>query len=437
MNTQRLDTSETPHVRLTQCIGDVQISSWQRQGVEVRGAAYRAAVTQTDEISIEAKTAVSLLLPPHSRLTIGRIAGNLTIKHVAGLIGVEVVGGNLTLHNVGNTQVAQVDGQVQGEGLNGALKLTAVAANITLRNTHNVTIEQAGGDVSIQFVNGDVALGEIAGDLVVRTVSGALQATRIGGTARLRNLGGGLHLPQVQGAVHLLGGLAQGEHWLSGTGDLFLYWPTDAPLSLIAEGKQIVNRLKLRDVQETTVVVATAVDIEATHLSSYLTDHKTTLRLQTTERIALLPWNGRDEPAAADESVFVVAQSKSKKAKARKKKAKKAGEVTGEVWQTAVAQGVSEVLLSIELEFGPEWKHRLAALELDRRLIAAIDTGLRRLTPTTQAANQPTQPTQPTSPPALATFHKAEQAVKKSLRQAEESMEVTRGKIDRLAEDET
>lgn len=429
MNTQRLDTSETPHVRLTQCTGDVQIGSWQRQGVEVRGAAYRAAMTQADEINIEAETAVSLLLPPHSRLTIGRIAGNLTIKHVAGLIGVEAVGGNLTLHNVGSTQVAQVDGQVQGEGLDGALKLTAVAANITLRNTHDITIERAGGDLSIQFVNGDVALGEIAGDLVVRTVSGTLQATRIGGTARLRNLGGALHLPQVQGAVHLLGGLAQGEHLLSGAGDLFLYWPGRAPLSLVAEGRQIVNRLKLRDVQETAVAVATGADTETIRLSGYLADHKTALRLQTTGRIALLPWNGRDEPAEADERVFIVEREQERESKDEGREA----EIAGKVWETAVARGVAEVLLSIELEFGPEWKHRFAALELDRRLIAAIDAELRRLTPAIQATTQPTQPTNPSS---FATFHKARQAVEKSLHQAEESMDVTRRRIGRLEEKE-
>ncbi len=436
MNTQRLDTSDAPHVRLTHCAGDVQIGSWQRQGVEMRGTAYSATMTQADEIIIEAETAVSLLLPPHSRLTIGRVAGNLTIKHVAGLTGVEAVSGDLTLHNVGSVQVAQVGGQVHGEGLDGALKLTAVAGNITLRNTHDVTIQQAGGDLNLQFVNGDVALGEIEGDLTVRTVSGALHATRVGGTARLRNLGGALLLPQAQGAVHLLGGLVQGEHLLSGAGDLFLYWPGRAPLSLTAEGRQIVNRLKLQDVTET------AVSAQATRLTGYLADHKTALRLHTTARIALLPWNGREEPGEADENVFVP-EPEAERAQESESRARATQEEKGEVWETAVARGVAEVLLSIELEFGPEWKHRFAALELEKRLIAAIHAELHRLTPTAQATSQPTHPAQPTSQPhqpakpsSLATFHKAEQAVEKSLLQAEESMDVTRRRIGRLEDDE-
>lgn len=446
MNTQRLNTSDAPHVRLTQCAGDVQIGSWQRQAVEARGATFHVAMSQPDEVAIEGETAVSLLLPPHSRLTIGRIAGNLTIKHVAGLIGVEAVAGNLTLHSVGSVQVAQVGGQVQGEGIDGALKLTAVATNITLRNTHDVTIQRAGGDLSIQFINGDVALGEIEGDLAVRTVSGALHAARVGGMARLRNLGGALHLPQVQGTVHLLGGVAQGEHLLSGAGDLFLYWPGRAPLSLTAEGRQIVNRLKLREVTET------AVSAEAIRLTGYLADHKTALRLQTTGRIALLPWNGRDESVEADESVFVpeleqeLEQEREGQGEGEQEGENKARatEVKDEVWETAVARGVAEVLLSIELQFGPEWKHRFAALELEKRLIAAIQAELLRLTPAVQTVNQPTsqpnqptsQPSQPVTPPSLATFHKAEQAVEKSLRQAEESMDVTRSRIGRLEDDE-
>ncbi len=417
MNEQRFDTGDTPHVVLVLCGGDVQIGSWQRQAVEINGEVFAAEMPEVDGVQVQAETAVSLRIPRHSRLTIADVPGSITIKHVAGLIKVGAVQGNVTLSTVGNVQVESIGGSLHGEGVDGPLTITAVATNTTLRNTASIAIQQIAGGVSIRYANGDVELGAVKGDLDAHTISGKLHVAQVQGAAKLSNLGGTLNLPDVQGVVHLVGGMVEGEHQVAGQSDLFLYWPSAAPLSLLAEGSRIYNELKLRRLTET------AVSDTLTSLSGYIEHQKTRLRLQTAARIGLLPWDGSGEPAYANDSLFApppepVAEPVSEPAPMQ---------TAGANVSTAVARAVAEVLTSIELELGPEWKHRFTALELDKRLEAAIASELLR--PKTPEEAAPDAATAVT--PGMAAFARAEQQVQKSLGQAEASMEVTRGRLSK------
>lgn len=421
MMERRFDTGNTPHVVLTLCGGDVQIGSWQRPAVEISGEVFEAEMPEVDLVQARAETAVSLRIPRHSRLTIADVPGSMTIKHVAGLIKVSAVQGNVTLSTVGNVQVESIGGSLHGEGIDGPLTVTAVAANtsdaVTLRNTASVTIQQVAGGVSLRYANGDVELGTVNGSLEVHTISGSLRVTQAKGGVRLSNLGSAVNLPDVQGVVHLVGGLVEGEHLVAGQSDLFLYWPSAAPLSLLAEGSRIHNELKLRRLTET------AVSDTLTSLSGYIEHQKTCLRLQTPARIGLLPWNGSGEPAYADDSLFAPSPEPAAEPAAGPAPMQRVDIKIS----TAVSRAVAEVLTSIELELGPEWKHRFTALELDKRLEAAIAAELLR--PKTPEKAAPDAAT--TVTPGMAAFAKAEHQVQKSLGQAEASMEVTRGRLSK------
>ncbi|MCB8920462.1 MAG: hypothetical protein H6662_02665 [Ardenticatenaceae bacterium] len=425
MHEQLIDTSETPHVMLTRCGGDVTIATWQRKAVAVSGEGCDVETPEVDVVQVGADTAVSLRIPPHSRLTIGDVSGNLTIKHVAGLVSIGQVTGDLRLATVGNVQ-AKSAAKLHGEGIDGPLTVTAVTQTILLRNTRDVAIEQAGGDVSIRYANGDVALGRIGGRLDLRTISGSLTVKWVDGTVYFGNLGGQVMLSDVRSVVHLVGGLMQGEHTITGSADLFVYWPTGAALSLTAEAAQIRNGLKLRSVTETTSEGLTT-------LTGYLKDFKTALRLHTPARIGLLPWDGSGEPDYADGDVlFAPPPEPAAEPAAVPVQAVDVG------MGTAVSRAVAEVLTSIELELGPEWKHRFAALELEKRLTEAIaaelQSDLTAALATTPAAAPVAAPPAPTA--GIAAFRQAEQAVQKSLQQAEESMEVTRARAAGTAAEE-
>lgn len=458
MGERRFDTGETPHVVLSLCAGDVSVASWRRQAIEVSGAAFRAENSELDVVQVWAETAVSLKVPLHCRLTIGRVDGALTIKGVAGLAGIGQVQGDLTLSTVGSVQVERIGGALRGEGLDGPLAVTDAAQTVTLRNTQDVTIQQAGGSISIRYANGDVILGQVAGALEAHTLSGNLQVDTVGGPARLDNLGGPLLLRDAQDVVHLVGSLAQGEHQVSGQSDIFLYWPGKAPLYLVAEASQIYNGLKLRRKTET------AISPTLTALSGIIENHKTELRLATPARIGLLSWDGRGEPALADgNALFAPPPAPPNEPPAVEPPA--GGSSPGlpatppatpaafspAALEAAIARGVGEVLASIELEFGPEWKYRFAALNLAERLQAAVLAELARRDaesekPGAGSAEREAGGGVPDSglsvsmavaegdsgqpiTPGQKAFHKAETAVVRSLEQAEESMDKTRSRL--------
>ena len=108
MNEQIIDTSETPHVILTRCGGDVTIATWQRKAVAASGEGCGVETPEVDVVQVTADTAVSLHMPPHSRLTIGDVPGSLTIKNIAGLVNIGQVAGDLLLATVGNVQIKSV-----------------------------------------------------------------------------------------------------------------------------------------------------------------------------------------------------------------------------------------------------------------------------------------------------------------------------------------
>ncbi len=429
MGEQRIDTGDTPHVMLTLCGGDVSVASWQRKAVEIIGEAFSAEMPEVDVVQVQAETAVSLHIPLHSRLTLADVSGSVTIKHISGLVNVGAVQGSVTLSTVGNVQVKSVGSSLHGEGIDGPLTVSAVSANtpeaVILRNTANVTIQQIQGGVSIRYANGDVELGTVSGSLDLHTISGSLHVAQAGSTARLSNLGGEVNLPDVQGVVHLAGGLVEGEHLVAGQSDLFLYWPNAAPLSLLAEASRIHNGIKLQRITET------AVSDTITSLSGYIEHQKTRLRLQTPARIGLLPWDGNAEPSYVDgEKLFAPPPEPTVQTALNPVPMPAAGVGI----ETAVSRGVAEVLASIELELGPEWKHRFVALELDERLRAAIAAEFLDHKPPKEA-NANLAATAVT--PGMAAFAKAEEQVQKSLHQAEESIEVARGRLGKSQTAET
>lgn len=403
MSEQRIDTQETPHVVVSGCVGDLIISRWTRAGVGVTGEQFTAVSPELDLVTIASEKPLQIQTPTHARLTIQTVQGNLTIKHVAGLVKVGQVQENLTLKSVGSIQIEDVQQEVQGESVDGPLRITAVHGPITLRNCSDVQIETADQGVSVRYVNGRVTLGSVEGDLDLHTISSDLTVTAVSGHVRASNLGGQNRLTDVQGRVVLGGGLVSGEHSVQAQGGIYLYWPTSAPLHLQATGGEIVNKLPLKQPIQ-------SVENGLTTLSGYIQNRKTFLVLKTVGQIGLTTWDQSGEPVfvAAD---FVATPSSPVVAD------------TPAVshLETAVSQAVNQVLARIEMEFGLEWKHRLAAMELADRLTAALMRQLAQL-PSTSAALTP-------ATPGVQAFARAETAVRHSLQKVSDSLDKARQKL--------
>lgn len=411
MNEQRFDTNDTPHVMLQQAQGTVTIGSWIRSAVTVTGETATAVAPEANLVTITAVTDIQIMMPTHGRLTIETVQGNLTIKHVAGLAKIGQVHGDLTLKNVGDVQVDVVQGALHGEGIDGPLTAGDVGQQVTLRNTHQVEIRQAQQAASIRYVNGRVTLGHVGGSLDLHTISEDLTITEAGADVKLSNLGGQNKLLQAQGPIFLVGGLVMGEHSFTGQDDIFVYWPSAAPVNLVATAAKISNRLRLRQAGETS-------EGETVTLTGFIEHRKTFLILKTPGRMGLVKWDRSGEPAFTATDFDFTEPTPA--APPVEMSAALPIEAVGIGIGTAVSQGVANVINRLELELGPEWGRRFAALELEEKFVAAITAELSHLEP-------PVPSVQPT--PGTAAFHKAEQKVAQSLQKVTATMDKTRKKL--------
>lgn len=411
MSDQRFDTGDAPHVMLKTCAQDVTIGSWTRQAVTFSGDAFTAESPEANLIIGSSTAPLTVQLPANSRLTLDGVAGSLTIKNVAGLIKIGQVQGDLHLKQVGNTQVDVVEGELQADNLNGPFHAAELARAAAFRNVGDVQVDRAQTAVSLRYVNGRITLGDVAGPLQVHTVSGSLLVQRCGAEAHLSNLGGQVTLPAAA-VVWLVGGLVPGEHTITAQERIYVYWPSLAPLNLIATGSEIVSTLPLKQ-------AANTVDDSQTTLTGYIKDRKTFLVLKAAGRIGLTTWDGSGVPPFAEADflppppVVVTAEPPAPAAPA-------------EPVEAAVARAVADVLNRLELELGPEWGRRFAALELEDQLTAAVRRELAAAAGT--AAPLPAA-MPPAASPGMVAFDQAETAVRHSLQKIEDGLAQARQKL--------
>lgn len=422
MSEKRFDTNDTPHVMIQDCQGDVSIGSWIREAVTVTGESFTAASPEANLVTVTSAANMQIMLPAHSRLTIETIQGSLTIKHVGGLTKIGQVQGDLILKNVGDVQVDVIHGTLNGEGVDGPLHIDEAMQSVTLRNTHDVDLQRVGEGVSIRYVNGGVSLGHVNGDIDLHTISEDVTISQASGTVKLSNLGGQNSLPQVQGMIFLVGGLVSGEHTFTSQSDIYVYWPSHAPVNLIATASKISNRLRLRQAGEST-------EGDMVTLTGFIEHRKTFLVLKTPTRIGLVKWDHSGEPAfATSDFDFTEPPAPVEEAETITPVVAANTDIS-----TAVSQGVTHVINRLELELGPEWGRRFAALELEEKFTEAITAEFMRAglptAPISAAETAVTPPADTPVTPGVAAFHKAEHKVEKSLQKATTTMEKTRQRL--------
>jgi hypothetical protein len=198
---QTFETSATPHITVTECLGNLVVRATEERQMTLRlqGEADDAILEREGEtFTLEARVNCFLTCPPATTLTVGAARGNLKVERVQGPVTIDTVHGNANLRGVGPTAVEQTWG--------------------------NLSVRQAAGNISAQTVRGNTR---------VRQVEGSLSLGQVGGNLTAGGLQGGLAAEQVRGNVRLEPPFSPGSAYrLMSNGNLTVRLPADANLCL-------------------------------------------------------------------------------------------------------------------------------------------------------------------------------------------------------------
>jgi hypothetical protein len=198
---QTFDTSATPHITVTECLGNLVVRGTEERQMTLRlqGEADDAALEREGEtFTLETRANCFLTCPPATTLTVGAAKGNLKIQQVEGPVTIDAVHGNATLRDVGP-----------------------------------VAVEQTWGNLSVRQVAGSVSAQTVRGNARVRQVEGSLSLGQVGGNLTAEGLQGGLAAEQVRGSVRLGPPFSPGSAYrLKADGNLTVRLPADASLRL-------------------------------------------------------------------------------------------------------------------------------------------------------------------------------------------------------------
>ena len=189
--------------------GDLRLTGWQEPQIKAKTNGHTLELLEEGEtVTLTCDNDLIISVPEDAEIEIEQVAGDASLRVLAGGLIVKQVGGDLALRNVGAVSLDRVGGDMVLRHASGALR-----------------VEQIGGDASVRDINGDVSLEQVNSDLHVRNLQANFRA----------NVGGDViaNLEPQDGAAYNL----------QADGDILLRLPADvdATLSLSAGGELNVN----------------------------------------------------------------------------------------------------------------------------------------------------------------------------------------------------
>jgi hypothetical protein len=249
MANEKIETSKTPQIEVTDCAGDLVIRPWMELAVKAQGP------YQMDEVEsclvFSSQGDLRLLVPEGATLRLGNVRGDLMIKGVRGDISLNEISGDAVLLNLTQVKAGNIQGDLAAKNSEGPLYVEAIYGDAIMRNIDSdVSIGSIYGDFAAYYVSGNVRLGQCMGDINLRTINGEVSIDTGHRDANLRNLGSLCLIKDIHGDIRLKGGLSAGKHSFEALGDIVVRWPGNAPLQVVAKAADIRNRLPLEDVKE-------------------------------------------------------------------------------------------------------------------------------------------------------------------------------------------
>ena len=179
--------------------GDLRLSGWDQNQFVAESDDDRSLHVQKDDeqLVVRAGADCRLRVPRSARLTLQSVGGDARAKSLEAVLTIGQVGGDLSLRQVGPTEVGRV-----------------------------------GGDLKAKKINGHLRLGTVGGDVQASSVEGPVQAQKIGSDLYLRDIQGGLDV-RAGGDVALNLNFLPGQEYVIRAGsDLTCRLPADADVQL-------------------------------------------------------------------------------------------------------------------------------------------------------------------------------------------------------------
>jgi hypothetical protein len=204
---QSFDTSETPHITVAHCEGDLAVTGADRRTVAVFGDDDEIKVErQGESLTVTATNDCDVHCPPGTSLTIKQVDGDLTIQGIEGPLAVESTHGDVTLRDVGPATLRQVSGDLELRGVQGDLHLESVSGDVKMRQVSGtVKIKSTHGDLVARDLAGGVEVGRVDGDVSLSTALASSASYRIvasGDISAKVDVGGGARVTLKGGEVH-------------------------------------------------------------------------------------------------------------------------------------------------------------------------------------------------------------------------------------------
>ncbi len=168
---QNFETSVSPHLVISECLGNLTVSGSEERVVQLRAQGEAEDVSwkrEGEALTFDSRVDCLINCPPQTTLTIKAVHGNLKVEGLEGSLAISTVHGNLTMQSVGPTAVEQTFGN-----------LSAIQA------TAKLELQDLKGNAQVKGVNGALLLGQVGGNLTAEGLNGGLEVEKVRGNIQL------------------------------------------------------------------------------------------------------------------------------------------------------------------------------------------------------------------------------------------------------------
>jgi DUF4097 and DUF4098 domain-containing protein YvlB len=242
MESKVFQLGESPRLIFRSCEGDVRITGWEKDEVELSSRKYDKALNvqeQEGALEISASIALTARVPVETSAVLENCAGHVRASGL-NAVHVNTHRGDLSLNQVNMIEITAVHGDVlvrEGQSLqvttlNGDLKAGAVGQKVAIAGAH--------GDIRLQGATAQLDLREVTGDVSIRDPDGRVDVR------------------DVNGDVKLAGTVQSGQYNLETHGDVIIYLDPTSSVSLDLEAPlgRVASNLELSEVQESAHTLA-------------------------------------------------------------------------------------------------------------------------------------------------------------------------------------
>lgn len=155
--------------------GDLRVAGWDRNELMVKTDGSQLDLSSaSDPITLSCDEDLILYVPRTTDLTIENVSGDASLQALSGPVTLGPIAGDLTIKDLGPVTLGSVSGDASLRNI-GALNAENISGDFALRGGHGIcAVDAIGGDASIRDIDGMVTIEQVGSDVYVRNVRGAV-----------------------------------------------------------------------------------------------------------------------------------------------------------------------------------------------------------------------------------------------------------------------